>query len=176
MKSQQDMRAGGAHQEKQGRSGKKPLCFVPEAYGMPAVELHGAASAQVVEMGVEAADIYLRGGYQGEGLAGVVARIRSAAPPKYWPDVEAGFLSRIEQCLRAAQGAPSLGREQKQEAFALGNQVMKALHDAAVRVSALADVGAIVPTSGQGQQQLQSLQAVTRGISWVCPAAPEALR
>lgn len=175
MKSQHDMRAASAHQEKQARSGKKPPCFVPEAYGMPAVELPGAASAQVVEMGVEVADTYLRGGYQDEGLAGVVARIRSGAPAKYWPDVEAGFLSRIEQCLHASQGAPRLDREQKQEAFALGNQVMKALHDAAVRVSALADVGAIVPTSGQGQKQLQSLQAVTRGISWVCPVAPEAL-
>lgn len=175
MKSQQDMRAVGAHQEKQSRSGKKSPCFVPEAYGMPAVELHGAASARVVAMGVEAADSYLRGGRHGEGLAGIVARIRSAAPPQHWPDAEAGFLSRIEQCLHAAQGAPTLDREQKQEAFALGNQVMKALHDAAVRVSALADVGAIVPASGQGQQQLQNLQAVTRGITWICPVAPEAL-
>lgn len=175
MKSQQDMRAGGAHQEKQHRPGKKSPCFVPEAYGMPAVELPGAASMRLVGMGVDAADTYLRGGYQGEGLAGVVARIRSAAPPQHWPDAEAGFLSRIEQCLHAAQGAPALDHAQKQEAFALGNQVMKALHDAAVRVSALAEVGAIVPTSGQGQQQLQNLQAVTQAITWVCPVAPEAL-
>ncbi len=49
---------------------------------------------------------------------------------------------------------------------------MKALHELAIRVSALASVGAIVPTSAQGQEQLRQLEAIAGAITWICPVEP----
>jgi hypothetical protein len=148
---------------------------VPEAYGRPAIELPNATCNRVVTMGIEAADAYLMGEYPGEGLADTVARMRGVSPAQHWPDIEAGLLARIEQRLRSSQGAPSLDEAEKHAAFALGNQTMKALHDVAVRVAALADVCAIVPTSSQGQEQLIQLKALVSAITWICPVEPSVL-
>lgn len=175
MKSNQNNAATGPHLEKTPRRPKNSRCQVPEAYGWPAVDLPAATCRSVVAMGVEAADAYLMGEYQGEGLATIVARMRGVSPARHWPDFEAGFLSRVEQRLHSRQGAPSFDEQNKQAAFALGNQTMKALHDVAVRVAALADVCAIVPTSGQGQEQLNQLKALVNAITWICPVEPGVL-
>ena len=45
-------------------------------------------------------------------------------------------------------------------------------HELAIRVSALAAVGAIVPTSAQGQEQLRQLEALAGAITWICPVEP----
>jgi len=172
MKSQQDMAGAAAHQEKTADRKKNTCCQVPEAYGRPAVSLPCAASQNVVNMGIQVADSYLLNQYPAERLDEIVARLRSSAPARHWPDVEAGLLARLEQCLRSMQGAPSFDQVEKSQAFALGNQTMKALHELAIRVSALAAVGAIVPTSAQGQEQLRQLEALAGAITWICPVEP----
>ena len=172
MKSQQDKAGAAAHQEKTADRKKNTWCQVPEAYGRPAVSLPCAASQNVVNMGIQAADSYLLHQYPAERLYEIVARLRSSAPARHWPDVEAGLLARLEQRLRSMQGAPNFDQDEKGQAFALGNQTMKALHELATRVSALAAVGAIVPTSAQGQEQLSQLEALAGAITWICPVEP----
>ena len=172
MKSQQDMAGADAHQGKTPTRKKNNCCQVPGAYGRPAISLPKACSQSVVSMGVQVADSYLLHHYPGERLDEVVARLRDGAPARHWPDVEAGLLARLEQCLRSMQGAPKFDQDEKSQAFALGNQTMKALHELAIRVSALAAVGAIVPTSAQGQEQLRQLEALAGAITWICPVEP----
>lgn len=106
MKSQQDMCAVSVHQGKPTRRNKKGLCRVAEAYGMPAVKLPHATAPSVVDLGTEAAETYLLGAFGSEGLAEAVARLRGATPARHWPDVEAGFMARLEQFLRSKQVAP----------------------------------------------------------------------
>lgn len=166
------MAGAAAHQEKTATRKKNTRCMVPEAYGRPAVSLPNACCQNVVSMGVQVADNYLLHHYPGERLDEVVARFRDGAPARHWPDVEAGLLARLEQRLRSMQGAPNFDQEEKSQAFALGNQTMKALHELAIRVSALAAVGAIVPTTAQGQEQLRQLEALAGAILWICPVEP----
>lgn len=172
MKSPQDKAPAGEYQEKTASRKKNTRCYVSEAYGMPAVDLPAGTCPNVVGMGVQAADTYLENGYPGERLADTVARMRGLAPIRHWPDLEAGLMTRIEQCLQSNLEAPRLDNAEKQAALALGNQTMKALHDVAIRVAALAAVGGIVPTSALGHEQLRQLEALASAITWICPVEP----
>lgn len=142
---------------------------IPEAYGRPAIELHGIRSAHTVGMGLSAADDYLRGGFQGETLADLLQRVSRTAPAHHLHDFEAGLLSRIDQFVR---GRPlPAGDAEQGAALALGNQAMKLLHDLAVRVSAAATAGDIVPRNGNAWELLQALNELSGAITCVGPAA-----
>lgn len=167
MKNFKDKSVGAPGKAKPALAEKNTAaCHLPAADGQPSVELPQANAPHLVTMGCDAAVVYLDGGYNDESLAATVARMRSLAPAQYWPDIEAGFMARIEQRLRADVG----GREHCP--VGLGNSTMMSLHTAAVRVAALATVGAIVPASAQGQEQLRQLEALSGSISWVGALEP----
>jgi len=146
------------------RASHQNRCSIPPADGRPPVELPMATRNNLVQMGCEAAERYL--GEGGQGLPLFLAGIRQNTPPRYWDDVEAGFMGRLQQRLDSEQ----LTDDELKQALAVGSSVTKDLHESASRLIQLALDGELVATTYAGADHLGQLSKLIGRITCVGPA------
>lgn len=165
--------AQAAERQQKRTHQKKKRCHLPPADGQPGITLAGARLPQLVNIGCEAAERYLG---EATPLPEFWAQLRGIAPPQHLGDIEAGFLGRLEQHLHANQDGEHLRPDEMRGALAVGNSAMKALHEVAVSLSRLAEVGAVVPNNGDGAAQLRKLASLAASITWIAPVEAGAFR
>lgn len=145
------------------RASHRNRCSIPPADGCPSVELPMATRDNLVQIGREAAERYL--GEGGQDLPRFLAGIRQNTPPRYWDDVEAGFMGRIQQRLDSDQ----LTDDELKQALAVGSSVTKDLHESATRLIQLALDGELVPTTYASADHLDQLSELIGRITCVGP-------
>ncbi len=142
-------------------SHKNHCCSVPPADGCPAMVLPMATKDNLVQIGRQAAERYLAEGQH--NLPGFLVGIRQNTPPRYWDDVEAGFMARLQQRLDSDQ----LADNEMQQALAVGSSVTKDLHESATRLIELAIDGGLVPTTEASADHLARLAELIGRITCV---------
>lgn len=138
-------------------------CAVPPADGVQAIDLD-ATSQEAVALGADLAGRWLDS-TQSEPLHLHIACLSHGTPPKYWPDLQAGFLARIDQRLRSDIGGQHRSTAAKQAQIALGNATMNRMLGQLQRTAQLFEAGAIVPNSAEGAEQLRALLALVHQIT-----------
>lgn len=141
----------------------RKISAVPPADGVQAIDLE-VFSQEAMRLGVDLAASWLDS-TKSEPLHLYMARLSHETPPKYWPDLQAGFLARIDQRLRSDLGGQHRSAAHKAAMVVLGNSTMNRMLEQLRKTVALIETGDIEPTTAQGAQRVLELMALVEGIT-----------